>query len=129
MRAISNVARAGASISYARLRKDSLRFASFLRNQLGLKPSPYKQGGIRDPILSPVVLVHLPNSIPFVVCELGTWAAGLTVGVPHFPATLPSANTPMQHNRQLRVSRDGIEPYHTILKTLSDPNASWQRRL
>jgi 4-coumarate--CoA ligase len=34
---------------------------------------------LRDPIISPVVLLHLPNCIPFVVLELAGWAAGLTV--------------------------------------------------
>lgn len=70
--------RAGAQISSSRLRKDVARLASALRNKLGLKPAPYVKGPRTQSIVSPVVLIHLPNCIPFAIIELAIWQAGLT---------------------------------------------------
>lgn len=69
-----------AQISHGRLRQDVRRIAHSLRYRLNLHPAPVDgndSGG--KSLLSPIVLLHLPNSIQFPVIELGIWAAGLTV--------------------------------------------------
>lgn len=68
----------GAQISSSRLRKDVARLASGLRNKLNLHPAPYVKGPRTQSIVSPVVLIHLPNCIPFAIIELAIWQAGLT---------------------------------------------------
>lgn len=68
----------GAQISASRLRKDVARLAAGLRNKLNLQPAPYFKGPRTQAIVSPVVLIHLPNCIPFALIELAIWQAGLT---------------------------------------------------
>lgn len=68
----------GAQISHGRLRRDVYKLANGFRNVLKLQPAAYTPGGLRDPIISPVVLIHLPNSIVYPVIKLAVWAAGLT---------------------------------------------------
>lgn len=69
---------AGAQISYSRLRQDVGRLSSGLTKKLGLRPAPFFPGKRADAIVSPIVCLHLPNCIPFVVIETAVWAAGLT---------------------------------------------------
>jgi acyl-CoA synthetase (AMP-forming)/AMP-acid ligase II len=56
-----------------------LRVACGLRNKLQLKPAPFTPGPRQNAIISPVILLHLPNCIQQPVLKLGIWAAGLTV--------------------------------------------------
>lgn len=69
----------GAQISYARLRTDVARLAAGLQRKLHLKQAPFRSGPTSDAIISPIVALHLPNCLPFVVIEHAVWQAGLTV--------------------------------------------------
>lgn len=71
-------ARTGAQLSHQRLQADTMRYAAGLRYTLGLLPAP-TPGSSREPIVSPVVLMHSPNCLPFVPIMLGAQAAQLTV--------------------------------------------------
>lgn len=69
-----------AQISWERVRLDSLRIAAGL-HALGLQPAPavpLSSTG-HTPIISPVVLLHLPNSLAFAPLLFGVLASGLTV--------------------------------------------------
>jgi 4-coumarate--CoA ligase len=70
----------GAQISWDRVRIDSLRIAAGLQ-ALGLHPAagPSSSPAPNTPIISPVVLLHLPNSLAFSPLLFGVLAAGLTV--------------------------------------------------
>jgi hypothetical protein len=52
------------------------RYAHGLRYRCGLLPTPYVAG--TAPIVSPVVLLHLPNCLQFPPLLFGVWASGLT---------------------------------------------------
>lgn len=58
----------------------ALSYAAGLRHRLGLLPAPMLNG--RTTIVSPIVLVHLPNCLAFPVVAFGVLAAGLTLCVP-----------------------------------------------
>lgn len=60
------------------MRQDVGRLASGFKTKLQLQPAPFKPGKRSDAIVSPIVCLHLPNCIPFVVIETAVWAAGLT---------------------------------------------------
>ncbi|KAG9904349.1 acetyl-CoA synthetase-like protein, partial [Aureobasidium melanogenum] len=69
-----------AQVSWDRVRIDSLRIAAGL-HALDLQPSPavpHTSTG-HTPIISPVVLLHLPNSLAFAPLLFGVMASGLTV--------------------------------------------------
>lgn len=71
----------GAQVSWQRTRSDALRVARGLRTMDFLKPPPFtkpstKSGG--GTVLSPIVMVHLPNHIAYGPILFGVWAAGLT---------------------------------------------------
>lgn len=72
---------AGSQISWHRTRIDSLRVAAGLQS-LGLQPAPFTTTTAvpptRDPIVSPVVLVHLPNCLQYAPVLYGVFASGLT---------------------------------------------------
>ncbi|CAD6568994.1 MAG: hypothetical protein CYPHOPRED_003016 [Cyphobasidiales sp. Tagirdzhanova-0007] len=97
----------GAQISHGRLRTDVLRIAAGLRNKLKLSPAPFFPGTVRQPIISPIVMLHLPNSIVYPVLELGIWAAGLTVTTVHFAYTA----TELAH--AIRESKPAVIVTHT----------------
>lgn len=72
----------GAQLSWGRARQDAHRIAAGLHD-LGLKPSPSVQPtetavGIPAANTSPVILLHLPNSLTFAPLLFGVFAAGLT---------------------------------------------------
>lgn len=73
--------RSGAQISWRRTSKDALRIAAGLHS-LGLQPAAFTPTSStppsRDPIISPVVLVHLPNCLPYAPILYGIFASGLT---------------------------------------------------
>ncbi|CEQ38933.1 SPOSA6832_00422, partial [Sporobolomyces salmonicolor] len=73
----------GAILSYGRLRSDALSIASSLTNSLlKLKPLPASASDPnvnRGAIVSPVILLHLPNCLPFCTLAYGTLASGLTL--------------------------------------------------
>lgn len=75
----SCVSLTAAQISHGRLRQDVRKIAHSLRYRLDLHPTPTNTIRKGKSLLSPIVLLHLPNSIQFPVIELGIWAAGLTV--------------------------------------------------
>ncbi|TKA55401.1 hypothetical protein B0A53_02325 [Rhodotorula sp. CCFEE 5036] len=73
----------GATLAYGRLYRDALAVASSLTDGvLNLTPAP---ASVSDPsvnrgaIISPVVLLHLPNCLPFVTLAYGVLASGLTL--------------------------------------------------
>lgn len=74
---------AGATISWGRLKADSLKVASSLvHGSLQLRPAPLsssKPDVNNGAVVSPIVLLHLPNCIPFCVLTFGILASGLTV--------------------------------------------------
>ncbi|GAA5920754.1 hypothetical protein JCM1841_004166 [Sporobolomyces salmonicolor] len=73
----------GAILSHGRLRSDALSIASSLTNSLlKLKPLPASASDPnvnRGAIVSPVILLHLPNCLPFCTLAYGTLASGLTL--------------------------------------------------
>ncbi|GAA5887725.1 hypothetical protein JCM5296_004471 [Sporobolomyces johnsonii] len=73
----------GAILSYGRLRSDALSIASSLTDGLlKLKPLPASASDPnvnRGAIVSPVILLHLPNCLPFCTLAYGTLASGLTL--------------------------------------------------
>ncbi|GAA6022710.1 hypothetical protein JCM11491_003740 [Sporobolomyces phaffii] len=74
--------RTGAVLSYGRLYSDSLSIAQSLTEDLGLSPAPASTSNPainRGAIVSPVVLLHLPNCLPFATLAFGTLASGLTL--------------------------------------------------
>lgn len=72
---------AGARATHGQIKQDARAVAAGLLHGLQLQPAPFSRGNREQAITSPVVLLHLPNRIQFVVLELGAWAAGLTVYV------------------------------------------------
>lgn len=75
--------RAGATLSYGRLYRDALAVASSLTDGvLQLQPAPLSASNPavnRGAIISPVVLLHLPNCLPFATLAYGVLASGLTL--------------------------------------------------
>ncbi|GAA6059078.1 hypothetical protein JCM10212_002049 [Sporobolomyces blumeae] len=72
----------GAVLSYGRLYSDALNIAQSLTVDLRLSPSPVTASDPavnRGAIISPVVLLHLPNCLPFATLAFGTLASGLTL--------------------------------------------------
>ncbi|GAA5850032.1 hypothetical protein JCM8547_000987 [Rhodosporidiobolus lusitaniae] len=73
----------GAVLSYGRLYKDALTVASSLTNGLlSLQPAPLSASNLRinrGAIISPTVLLHLPNCLPFATLAYGVLASGLTL--------------------------------------------------
>jgi 4-coumarate--CoA ligase len=75
---------AGAQIGWSRLKEDSVRVAAGLRDKLSLSPSPFTSTPgkkHRSAVVSPIVLIHLPNCLPYAPIKFGTLAAGLTVSM------------------------------------------------
>ncbi|GAA5994986.1 uncharacterized protein JCM10292_004470 [Rhodotorula paludigena] len=72
-----------ATLSYGRLYQDALTVASSLTDGiLNLKPAPLSASDPkinRGAIISPTVLLHLPNCLPFVTLAYGVLASGLTL--------------------------------------------------
>ncbi|KAK4703654.1 hypothetical protein P7C70_g2558, partial [Phenoliferia sp. Uapishka_3] len=75
--------RTGSSISWKKLRQDALTVAgSLVHGPLSIQPLPLSASNPsvnRGAIVSPIVLLHLPNSIQWTVLALGVLASGLTV--------------------------------------------------
>ncbi|GAA5870327.1 hypothetical protein JCM16303_001965 [Sporobolomyces ruberrimus] len=72
----------GAILSYGRLHSDALSIAQSLREDLSLSPAPLSASNPsinRGAIVSPVILLHLPNCLPFATLAFGTLASGLTL--------------------------------------------------
>ncbi|GAA5922980.1 uncharacterized protein JCM15063_003488 [Sporobolomyces koalae] len=72
----------GAILSYGRLHSDALAVARSLVEDLQLTPAPVSASNPsvnRGAIVSPVVLLHLPNCLPFATLAFGTLASGLTL--------------------------------------------------
>ncbi|BGP12746.1 hypothetical protein JCM10213v2_000663 [Rhodosporidiobolus nylandii] len=73
----------GASLSHGRLYRDALTVASTLTSgPLNLRPAPASTSNPkvnRGAIVSPVVLLHLPNCLPFATLAYGVLASGLTL--------------------------------------------------
>ncbi|BGO92933.1 hypothetical protein NBRC10512_006050 [Rhodotorula toruloides] len=73
----------GATLSFGRLYRDALTVASSLTDGvLNLRPAPLSASDPkvnRGAIISPVVLLHLPNCLPFVTLAYGVLASGLTL--------------------------------------------------
>ncbi|POY71403.1 hypothetical protein BMF94_5715 [Rhodotorula taiwanensis] len=73
----------GATLSYGRLYRDALAVASSLTDGiLQLQPAPLSASNPavnRGAIISPVVLLHLPNCLPFATLAYGVLASGLTL--------------------------------------------------
>ncbi|KAI5477227.1 hypothetical protein MNV49_006600 [Pseudohyphozyma bogoriensis] len=73
----------GNQISWIKLRDDALKVASSLiHGPLALRPAPLsdsKPSVNRGAVISPLVLLHLPNCIAFTVLAYGVLASGLTV--------------------------------------------------
>ncbi|GAB7356926.1 hypothetical protein MBLNU459_g7775t2 [Dothideomycetes sp. NU459] len=66
----------GAQVSWQRTKHDALRIAGGL-HALGLKPAASSDSS-SAPIISPTVLIHLPNSLAFAPILFGVFASGLT---------------------------------------------------
>ncbi|BGP44796.1 hypothetical protein JCM10450v2_000610 [Rhodotorula kratochvilovae] len=83
----------GATLSYGRLYKDALTVASSLTDGvLNLQPAPASSSNPnvnRGAIISPTVLLHLPNCLPFVTLAYGVVASGLTLTAAN-PVLTPS---------------------------------------
>lgn len=78
----------GAQVSWQRVRRDAGRVARGLRELPFLQPAPHAAGAV----VSPIVMVHLPNSIVYGTVLFGVWAAGLTAStVNPFRASSSSA--------------------------------------
>ncbi|CAH7675443.1 long-chain-fatty-acid-CoA ligase [Phakopsora pachyrhizi] len=95
------------SIGWEDLRDESLAISCALNNHLGLWPpkltkSTSKKGSIPSTVLSPVVMVHLPNGIPMALLTLGALAAGLTV------TTVNPDLGAGELNRIIRVSKPAV---------------------
>lgn len=110
----------GSTLSWGKLKTDALQVAATLRHgPLGLEVSTGKsrrENSImahpllapqpallstsradvnRGSVVSPTVLIHLPNCLPFVTLAYGVLASGLTVSLPTFPPLkLERAPTP-----------------------------------
>ncbi|GAA5908318.1 uncharacterized protein JCM6883_004345 [Sporobolomyces salmoneus] len=72
----------GAILSYGRLYSDSLSIAQSLTENLRLSPAPASISNPsinRGAIVSPVILLNLPNCLPFATLAYGTLASGLTL--------------------------------------------------
>ncbi|GAA5832122.1 hypothetical protein JCM11251_004247 [Rhodosporidiobolus azoricus] len=73
----------GATLSYGRLYNDALAVASSLTNGvLNLQPAPVSASNPKvnkGAIISPTVLLHLPNCLPFATLAYGVLASGLTL--------------------------------------------------
>ncbi|GAA5913540.1 hypothetical protein JCM8208_000705 [Rhodotorula glutinis] len=73
----------GATLSYGRLYRDALTVASSLTDgHLCLQPAPASSSNPhvnRGAIVSPTILLHLPNCLPFVTLAYGVLASGLTL--------------------------------------------------
>lgn len=67
----------GAQLSWARARRDAGRVARGLRALPFLQPPRY-DGGAGGPLVAPIVMVQLPNSVVYAPVCFGIWAAGLT---------------------------------------------------
>lgn len=83
----------GATLSYGRLHRDALAVACSLTDGvLNLRPAPLSASDPavnRGAILSPVVLLHLPNCLPFATLAYGVLASGLTLTAAN-PVLTPS---------------------------------------
>ncbi|GAA6001899.1 hypothetical protein JCM10207_002369 [Rhodosporidiobolus poonsookiae] len=73
----------GATLSYGRLYQDALTVASSLTDgPLKLQPAPLSASNPkfnRGAIISPTILLHLPNCLPFATLAYGVLASGLTL--------------------------------------------------
>lgn len=73
----------GATLSYGRLYRDALTVASSLTDgHLTLQPAPASSSNPdvnRGAIISPTILLHLPNCLPFATLAYGVLASGLTL--------------------------------------------------
>lgn len=69
----------GARATWAQVKNDALRVAASLHD-LGVRPRSNMPPVVSSPedLLQPVVMIHLPNCIPFASVLLGIFAAGLT---------------------------------------------------
>ncbi|CAH7675444.1 long-chain-fatty-acid-CoA ligase [Phakopsora pachyrhizi] len=95
------------SIVWEDLRDESLAISCALNNHLGLWPpkltkSTSNKGSIPSTVLSPVVMVHLPNGIPMALLTLGALAAGLTV------TTVNPDLGADELNRIIRISKPAV---------------------
>ncbi|KAJ3468106.1 hypothetical protein MRS44_002171 [Fusarium solani] len=68
-------------LTFSRLRRDALTLAASLQN-LGLDPNALEvlppTPSCPGPEVAPVVMIHLPNCLPFATTVMGTLAAGMT---------------------------------------------------
>ncbi|KAF4119389.1 Acyl-CoA synthetase (AMP-forming)/AMP-acid ligase II [Geosmithia morbida] len=70
------------TLTRSQLRRDALLLATGLQTTLGLNPDETQHfkptATCADPHIAPVVLIQLPNCLPFATALMGTLAAGLT---------------------------------------------------
>ncbi|KAH8927265.1 acetyl-CoA synthetase-like protein [Atractiella rhizophila] len=96
----------GSQLSHGRLQRDSLRLAEGLVTKCAVQPAPYKPG--KGQILSPVVLMIVPNSVVFPSIMFGVLAASLTVTMAN------PLLTPTELAHILSISRPSVIFCHTM---------------
>ncbi|GAA5976868.1 hypothetical protein JCM11641_000895 [Rhodosporidiobolus odoratus] len=115
----------GATLSYGRLYKDALSVASSLTTGvLNLQPAPASTSNPKvnnGAIISPTVLLHLPNCLPFATLAYGVLASGLTLTAANpvlTPAELAHVLT-LSHPAVIVTTAVGLANFQLAFKELS----------
>ncbi|EJD52431.1 acetyl-CoA synthetase-like protein [Auricularia subglabra TFB-10046 SS5] len=111
----------GAQVSWERVRRDAGRVARGLRALPFLQPPRYE--GNREPLVPPIVMVQLPNSVVYAPVCFGIWAAGLTAStVNPFLTRDELAHVLRQSRPQAVVTMAGasLETLSAAVDTLDD---------
>ncbi|GAA6032797.1 hypothetical protein JCM8097_000793 [Rhodosporidiobolus ruineniae] len=115
----------GATLSYGRLYQDALKVASSLTDGvLNLQPAPVSASSPsvnRGAIISPTILLHLPNCLPFATLAYGVLASGLTLTAANpvlTPAELAHILT-LSQPAAIVTTRQGVANFQLAYKELS----------
>ncbi|KAF7548716.1 hypothetical protein G7Z17_g6874 [Cylindrodendrum hubeiense] len=114
------------ALTFSRLRDDALALAGGL-HALGLDPETLQSlpptPSCPRPEVAPVVLVQLPNCLPFATALLGTLAAGLTVTLasPGLTATELAWVVKNSRPRVIITAKSSLETVQQALENQDDP--------
>ncbi|KAK7423800.1 hypothetical protein QQZ08_008843 [Neonectria magnoliae] len=113
------------ALTFSRLRSDALALAAGL-HALGLDPEDIRSlpptPSCPRPEVAPVVLVQLPNCLPFAIALFGTLAAGLTVTLvsPGLTATELAWVVKNSQPHVIITAKSSLETVRQALKTQDD---------
>lgn len=112
----------GAQISWQRTRQDAFRLAAGL-HALGLKPAAAPTDtSSTAAILSPIVLIHLPNCLAFAPILFGIFASGLTATMANPALTPPELAWVLKHSEP-KVVITTPDGYSVLKKALAESDS------